>query len=426
VHDSGLERAHTADLAAAAGVPFAEIAPSTRDRLAGLLDPGLLPTNPLDVWGTGNGTEDLFTGSLTALAGDAAVAALALAVDLAPELDGDQSYPIAARAAAAATDLPVVVLANLPGAIDQATAASLRADGIPVLEGMRTGLLALRHLLDHAAARDTHAPAAASPASAAPDTHAPALDTSAPPKARYADAPAGAWQGPHDPEGFRVLGAPKSVRIMDGRGPLETSAALRLLREYGITTARVLPAASEAEALAAAAGIGYPVVLKTGEPAIAHKTEARGVILGLATPEALAAAYRDLAARLGPRALIFETVPPGPELSLGLARDPDLGPLIVVAAGGTLVELLDDKAVALPPVSEAQAARLLGTLRASRLLDGVRGAPPASRDAVARAITALSALAADLGDRLEALDINPLICGPAAAVAVDALLIPRR
>jgi len=213
--------------------------------------------------------------------------------------------------------------------------------------------------------------------------------------------------------------------IMEGGGPLETTAALGLLREYGITTARVLPAASEAEALAAAAGIGYPVVLKTGEPEIAHKTEARGVVLGLATPGALAAAYRDLAARLGPRALIFETVPPGPELSLGLARDPDLGPLIVVAAGGTLVELLDDKAVALPPVSGAQAARMLGTLRAARLLDGVRGAPPASRDAVVRAITALSALAADLGDRLEALDINPLICGPDAAVVVDALLIPR-
>jgi acyl-CoA synthetase (NDP forming) len=313
------------------------------------------------------------------------VAAVALAVDLAPELDGDQSYPIAARAAAAATDLPVVVLANLPGAIDQATAASLRADGIPVLEGMRTGLLALRHLIDHAAR-----------------------------------------QGPHDHEGFRTAGGLTSFMIMEGPGPMETRAALGLLREYGISTARVLPAASEAEALAAATEIGYPIVLKTGEPAIAHKTEARGVILGLSTPEALAAAYRDLAARLGPRALVFETVPPGPELSLGLARDPDLGPLIVVAAGGTLVELLDDKAVALPPVSEPQAAALLGTLRASRLLDGVRGAPPASRDAVVRAITALSALAADLGDRLEALDINPLICGPATAVAVDALLIPRR
>ena len=400
VHDSGLERAHTADLADAAGVPFAEIAPATTDLLAGLLDPGLLPTNPLDVWGTGSDTEGLFTGSLTTLAGDPAVAAVALAVDLVPELDGDQSYPAAARAAAAATDLPVVVLANLPGAIDQETAAALRSEGIPVLEGMRTGLLALGHLLDHAAARVTPTPGALSPVSAS--------------------APS------HDHASFPGLGHRKWCGIMEGPGPVETTAALGLLRGYGIEVARVLPAASEAEALAAAAEIGYPVVLKTGEPAIAHKTEARGVVLGLATPAALAAAYRDLAARLGPHALIFETVPPGPELSLGLARDAGLGPLVVVAAGGTLVELLDDKAVALPPVSEAQAARMLGTLRASRLLEGVRGAPPASREAVIRAVTALSALAADLGDRLEALDINPLICGPDSAVAVDALLIPRR
>jgi succinyl-CoA synthetase beta subunit len=212
---------------------------------------------------------------------------------------------------------------------------------------------------------------------------------------------------------------------MEGTGPLETKAALGLLSSYGIPTARVLPAASETEALAAADQIGYPVVLKTGEPAIAHKTEARGVVLGISTPAALAAAYQDLSARLGPRALVFETIPPGPELSLGVAHDPGLGPLIVVAAGGTLVELLDDKAVALPPVTETQALELLGTLRAARLLDGFRGAPPSDKTAVARAITALSALAQDLGDRLEALDINPLICGPTGAIAVDALVIPR-
>src|SRR5262249_57476430 len=131
----GLERAHTADLADAAGVPFAEIAPATTDRLTNLLDPGLLPTNPLDVWGTGSDTEGLFTGSLTTLAGDPAVAALALAVDLIPELDGDQSYPIAARAAAAATDLPVVVLANLPGAIDQEAAGPPPAARPPAPRG---------------------------------------------------------------------------------------------------------------------------------------------------------------------------------------------------------------------------------------------------------------------------------------------------
>ena len=167
------------------------------------------------------------------------------------------------------------------------------------------------------------------------------------------------------------------------------------------------------------------MVLKTGEPGIAHKSDAGGVVLGLRDPDALQAAYQDLAERLGRRVLVCETIPAGPELSLGLARDHELGPLLVVGAGGVLVELLADRAVALPPVSTGQAHQMLGTLRVARLLAGVRGQPAADLDAAAAAITGLSQLATELGDVLEALDINPLICGPDRAVAVDALLIPR-
>ncbi len=147
VHDSGFERAHAADVAAAAGVSFAAISAATRDRLAGILDPGLEPGNPLDLWGTGRDTEQLFTRALTVLAADPAVGAVALAVDLVPEFDGDESYPRAALAAAAATAKPVAVLASVPAAIDTDAAARLREAGVPVLESTRTGLLALRHLL---------------------------------------------------------------------------------------------------------------------------------------------------------------------------------------------------------------------------------------------------------------------------------------
>jgi acyl-CoA synthetase (NDP forming) len=179
------------------------------------------------------------------------------------------------------------------------------------------------------------------------------------------------------------------------------------------------------EALAAAARIGYPVVLKTDQPGIAHKSDAGGVILGIGSPADLAAAYADLAARLGPAALICQTVPPGIELALGLIRDPDLGPLIVVGAGGTLVELIADRAVALPPVSADQAAGLLSGLKIAPLLAGVRGAAPANAVAIASAITCLAELASELGQDIDALDINPLICGPDGATAVDALVIGR-
>jgi hypothetical protein len=167
------------------------------------------------------------------------------------------------------------------------------------------------------------------------------------------------------------------------------------------------------------------VVLKTDGPAILHKSEAGGVILGIGDPAELVAAYTDLAARLGPDVLVCQTAPPGTELALGISRDPDLGPLIVVGAGGILVELLADRVVALPPVDEKLAARLLAELRVSELLKGARGAPPADLAAVVRAITGLSALACELGDELEALDVNPLICGPDGALAVDALAVRR-
>ena len=180
-----------------------------------------------------------------------------------------------------------------------------------------------------------------------------------------------------------------------------------------------------ASAITAAVEIGYPVVLKTDEPSITHKSDANGVVLGIRSQEQLAGAYADLAARLGPAALICQTVPGGVELALGIIRDHALGPLLVVGAGGTLVELLADRAVALPPVSPEQAIVLLSGLRAGKLLGGVRGTPPADLSAVVRAIVCLSDLAVELADEIEALDVNPLICGPDGAVAVDVLVIRR-
>ncbi len=96
-----------------------------------------------------------------------------------------------------------------------------------------------------------------------------------------------------------------------------------------------------------------------------------------------------------------------------------------MAAGGVLVELLGDRRLAFPPLDEAGARRLIDGLQVRPMLDGVRGASASDVDAVARAASRLSVLAADLGDLLEALDVNPLIAGPEGCVAVDALVIAR-
>lgn len=382
VLDSGAERALMVDVAAACGVTFADLSPATRSRLADLLDPGLEVANPLDVWGRGHSTEELFTHAAVALAEQPSVDAVALALDLVPEFDGDDSYRTAAVAAWERTDVPLCVLSHVPSALERAAAVTLRSRGIPVLEGTRSGLLALRHLEE---LRDFADRPAVSP---------PALDTER----------AARWT--------RRLAS----------GPLGPTEAFDLLADYGIGAPAARVVRTRHEAVIAAEAIGYPVVLKTAEAGYLHKSDVGGVVLGLGSADAVGAAFEDLEARLGPHALVAATSPPGVELALGIVRDPLLGPLLVVGAGGVLVEHLADRVVALPPLDRPAAHRLVDRLAVRRLLDGYRGRAAADVDAVAAAIVSVASMAVELSDRVAGLDVNPLSCGATGALALDVLV----
>jgi succinyl-CoA synthetase beta subunit len=222
---------------------------------------------------------------------------------------------------------------------------------------------------------------------------------------------------------LRALAARRTLGPVHGAAPLDGFA---LLADYGIPVPPVRLVTSLGEALTAATSIGWPVVLKTAAPDVVHKSDVGGVRLGLRTPADVTTAYLDLAARLGPRMLISGSVPGGVEVALGLVRDPQLGPLVVVGAGGVLIEILRDRAVALPPLDRQRAHALLDRLAIRSLLDGVRGRPPADRDALATAIVQLGQLAIELGDHLDALDVNPVLAGPNGAVAVDVHVEVRR
>ena len=166
------------------------------------------------------------------------------------------------------------------------------------------------------------------------------------------------------------------------------------------------------------------VALKTAEPSILHKSDSGGVKLGLANAAAFREAYRDLSRRLGPRVLVARMAQPGIELALGMVRDPQFGPLVTVGAGGTLVELLDDRQVALAPFGPATARRLLERLKLRRLLDGYRGGAPVDVARLCDVVAAFSVLAADLADVVAEIDVNPLLCG-SEILALDALVIAR-
>jgi len=117
--------------------------------------------------------------------------------------------------------------------------------------------------------------------------------------------------------------------------------------------------------------------------------------------------------------------PAGIELALGLIVDPQFGPVVMIGAGGTLIEVLRDVSYGLAPFDQHTARRMLDRLKLRPLLDGMRGRPAADLSALAAAVARFSILAADLGDLLAEADVNPLIAGPQGPLAVDALVVPR-
>ncbi|MFL6101780.1 MAG: acetate--CoA ligase family protein [Actinomycetes bacterium] len=439
IHDSGGERAHLLDVAERLRVPLAELSETTRARLEAVLEPGLPATNPLDAWGTGNHADRIFAACIRALLEDPATAALALNLDLTTEPTPDTSYTGLAIEAAAGTDKPVAVIANLASAVDPAEAATLRAAGVPVLEGTATGLAAMGRLLayrDFLTRRGAGDGMEAAERRGAADERG-GVDSPAP-------VPPGSATLPHRgtrhrrvgvrharerwrrrlSEAGRPLGEVEAGAPLGGPEPLDEAEGLALLADWGVPVVAAEVAASLEQALAAAGRVGWPVALKTAAPGVVHKSDVGGVLLGLDGPDRVAAAYKDLAARLGPRVTVAAMAGPGVELALGVVADPQFGPLLIVAAGGVLVEVLGDRRFALPPVDRRQAMAMLDRLAVHPLLDGVRGGPPADLDAVAQAVADLSVLAVDLGDRLAALDVNPLVAGPDGCVAADALVVP--
>ena len=177
------------------------------------------------------------------------------------------------------------------------------------------------------------------------------------------------------------------------------------------------------EAAAHATAIGFPVAVKTAAPGILHKSDSGGVHLGLADAAAVRAACRDLA-RLGPEVAVSPMAAPGVEIAFGMFNDAQFGPVIMVSAGGTMIEILDDRAFALAPFGQAEALRLLGSLKIMRLLQGARGKPPVDIGALAHALSRFSVICDGLRGHLAEFDVNPIIASPSGAVAVDAALVP--
>lgn len=208
-----------------------------------------------------------------------------------------------------------------------------------------------------------------------------------------------------------------------------------VLTAFGISCTLPRLAATRDEAVALAAEIGRSVAVKIASPDISHKSDVDGVRLGLRGPAEVGAAVDDLlatAARLRPAArLAGVTVEPmasatgARELLIGLATDPVFGPVVTFGAGGTMVEVLQDSAVALPPLDRRLARRLVERTRVSRALGAFRNLAPVDMEALEAAIVAISDLALALPE-VVSMDINPLFAAPDGVLVVDARMELRK
>ena len=217
---------------------------------------------------------------------------------------------------------------------------------------------------------------------------------------------------------------------------LTTAELLALFEHYGIPFVTTRIARTPGEAVELAQSIGFPVVLKIASVDIAHRSDIGAVKANLKTKEDVASAYAEIMTRAQqakPGAdiegmLVQPMVQGVAEVILGMSRDPQLGPVVLLGTGGIFVEILRDAVLRFPPLSLQECRAMIDGLRGKKLLEGARGNPPGDVDALAKAIHALARLAGDLGDRIEEIDLNPVMVRPQGlgVVAVDGLVMTRR
>jgi acyl-CoA synthetase (NDP forming) len=374
------------DLATEGDVPLTDLSGDTVQRLKEVLDPELPAVNPLDAWSRGGeNAGDIMATSLSIMMQDPGAAIGAVVHDRAPDGKVYPGYLRYMEAARAASGKPVALVAARQGSGCDQQAVEWTHAKYPVLDGVPAFLRGVRALFDcrdHFAAPEMQPPAAPLPA-------------------------VERWR----------------PRIAAARGALDEATSLTMLSDFGIPANPCRVVDSERSLAAAAAELSFPVVLKTAAPGILHKTEQRGVILGIASEARLREAYRDLSKRLGKHALIAPMAGSGMEMILGARRDPQFGPVVLIGFGGIYAEVLKDVVFAMPPFDRIAARRKLDRLKLRPLLDGKRGARPYDVDGFCEAAARFSSMVHALREDLAEIDINPLIVRHDGCIAVDALVV---
>jgi acetate---CoA ligase (ADP-forming) len=380
--DGGGHSGVGAALASEAGLSMPALSAGLREELRAGLPPAAAVANPIDLAGGGEADIHSFERTARAVLGSGEVDAVLMTgyfggySDYAETLGrGEAAVAQALADAADATGRPLLVQTMHP---QTAAASALRSRGVPVYRTIERAVGVL---------------------------------------ARLAEA------GERTPSGVPALPEAATAVAAPGAPASAYSRARAPLAAGGVPFVPAREVSDSHEAAAAAAELGYPVVLKA--LALLHKSDLGGVVTGIADEPSLRAAFADLRERLAPPAFSVETMAPvgdGVELLVGARWDARFGPVALVGLGGVFTEVLSDTAVALAPVAEPIARELLLSLRAAPLLQGARGRRELDLDAAASAVAAVSRVAAAHPEIAE-IEVNPLLALPEGALGLDARVI---
>ena len=383
--DSGGLREQMIDLAEDKGVEFSELSQQSKERLEEVLEFGLVAENPVDAMGSLNvDVAKNYSSILKILNNDLNTAILSLEFEF---RDGFSQYPQLldmVLASQAYVDKPLVVINSSTNVSNSKNALILGEKGIPVINGISLALTAIGNMFRY---RDYQFFAA-------------------PCESRYAENLVSHWTD-----------------------KLKTAKALDEVEALNMLSAFQLPVISfsiindVSQLLIAAEEIGYPVVLKTAQPGLQHKSDVGGVCINLTDQGLLSQAYAKIQTKLGPRCIVAPMINEGVELGFGMINDPQFGPMVMVCAGGIYIELLEDRKFIPAPCSAQEARHHIESLAINKILKGARGKPPCAVDLAAQALSDFSHIAYQLREMISEIDLNPVIVGPDRCVILDALVI---
>jgi acetate---CoA ligase (ADP-forming) len=385
IMDSGGEREMLMDLADEMNIRFTDIGQETIQILKDNLDAGLEPINPLDAWGTGNEYEKIYENCLQALVNDEGTAITLFIADLTSNFWLHETFAGICQKVSLNTYKPILFMTNHIGSESQDLATRLQTSGITVLSGTMPTLQAIKHVFDYQQFLNQEQKKA--------------------------------------PVSVENTHKSKWITRLQQDKPFDEFESLSLLRDYQIPVQNAAIINEVNDAIIVAGKIGYPVVLKTAMPEILHKSDMGGVKLHLENDRDVKNAYLDLKKRLGARVLIASMETEGVEVAFGYIKDPQFGPLVLIASGGVFIEIFKDRQIALAPFGEESALKMINQLKINPLLDGARGTEICDKQALASALANFSKLAYDLRDFIEEMDVNPIKVHKNGCVAVDAMIV---